>query len=533
MRKRIVIVLYIRISVEDDDSRTGIKNESNSISNQRDLLRGFVEHNPEFEGCEILELCDDGFSGTSMERPGMQDLLQKARAKELDCVIVKDFSRFGRDYITVSDYVDQIFPFLGIRFISVNDGYDSAKMKGRTSGVDIAFRNVIYSYYSKDLSMKVKSGKRTKALKGDFLSSFAPIGYRKDVNDRNQLVVDEDSAGIVRRIFELAGTGMSVRKIAFLLNAKKVPTPSAVKNSQGYYHKWWIGVEGASLWNEQTVRTILRDERYLGKTIYGKRYRPQVGNRRTLKNRKSDWIVAEKQHEPLVTESEFKKAQEHLAEFTEQDIEPSEPLGVSLFTGKLRCGHCGYALIGRSRLTPQYFCRTKYRAAGFGCMEGSIRETEIAEVVLAAIQAYIKTLMDEKALPGTIKNSDRLAGLQKQAAAYQGVCARMDEQKAELYDAMAEEKISRERYLQERDKLSREQAGMVCRLKEAEEQLAELRGKMAAARQGEPKLISYLQTDTLTRQMVVDFVDCVYVYDNKSIHIKWTFSEKGESHEPA
>lgn len=529
MDKRMVIVLYIRISVEDEDSRTGIKNESNSISNQRDMLRGFVEHAPEFEGCEIRELCDDGFSGTSMERPGMQDLLQKARAKELDCVIVKDFSRFGRDYIAVSDYVDQIFPFLGIRFISVNDGYDSAKMKGRTSGVDIAFRNVIYSYYSKDLSMKVKSGKRTKALKGDFLSSFAPIGYRKDVNNRNRLVVDEDGAGIVRRIFELAGTGMSVGEITFLLNAEKVPTPSAVKNSQGYYHKWWIGVEGASLWNEQTVMTILRDERYLGKTVYGKRYRPHVGNRRTLKNRKSDWIVAEKQHEPLVTESEFKTAQEHLAEFTERAIEPSEPSGVSLFTGKLRCGHCGYALIRRSRSIPRYVCRTKYRAPGFGCMEGSVRENEIAEVVLAAIQAYIKMLIDEKPLPATNGNSDRLAKLQKQAAACQGACAGMDEQKAQLYDAMAEGKISRETYQQERDKLSREQAGMTHRLEEAEAQLAKLRDKMAAARQDEPKLISYLQTDALTRQMVVDFVDCIYVYNDKTIHIKWTFSEKGRN----
>ena len=118
MNKTFVIVLYIRVSVEDGDSREGIRDESNSVSNQRDLLRRFIGQSPEFEGCEVMELCDDGFSGTSMERPNMQKLLQKAKAKEIDCIIVKDFSRFGRDYITVSDYVDQIFPFLGIRFIS-------------------------------------------------------------------------------------------------------------------------------------------------------------------------------------------------------------------------------------------------------------------------------------------------------------------------------------------------------------------------------------------------------------------------------
>ncbi len=254
MDKSYVIVLYIRLSVEDEDSRDGVKDESNSVTNQRDLLRRYVESCPEFRGSEIMELCDDGFSGTNMQRPDMQRLLQKAKAKEFDCIIVKDFSRFGRDYITVSDYVDQIFPFLDIRFISVNDGYDSAKMKGKTSGVDIAFRNVIYGYYSKDLSLKVKSGKRTKALKGDYLSPFAPIGYRKDKRNKNQLVVDEDSAGIVRRIFRLAGMGMSTLEITRLFNSEKVPTPSAIKNRQGHYHKWWIGVEGAARNRNTTVR---------------------------------------------------------------------------------------------------------------------------------------------------------------------------------------------------------------------------------------------------------------------------------------
>lgn len=226
MNKTFVIVLYIRISVEDEESREGIRDESNSVSNQRDLLRRFIEQSPEFEGVEVMELCDDGFSDTSMERPNMQKFLQKSKAKEIDCIIVKDFSRFGRDYITVSDYVDQIFPFLGIRFISINDDYDSAKMNGKASGVDIAFRNVIYSYYSKDLSLKVKSGLQTKARKGDFLSPFAPIGYRKDEKDKNRLVADRDSAGIVRRIFELAGAGMTVVEITRLFNAEKVPPPA-------------------------------------------------------------------------------------------------------------------------------------------------------------------------------------------------------------------------------------------------------------------------------------------------------------------
>ena len=166
-------------------------------------------------------------------------------------------------------------------------------------------------------------------------------------------------------------------------------------------------------------------------------------------------------------------------------------------------------------------------------MEGSVRESEIADVVLAAIQAYIKTLMDEKELLLKAGNTDTLASLQKQVTSYQSACAKIDEQKAELYDAMAEEKISREKYRQERDKLSRGQAEMAQRAEAAEAELTELRSKLAAAKQGEPKLIRYLQADALTRQMVVDFVDCVYVYNDKSIHIEWSFSEKGEKNESA
>lgn len=524
MDKAYIIAFYIRISVEDEESREGIRDESNSVSNQRDLLRRYVERCPEFKGCEIMELCDDGFSGANMERPGVRELLQKARKKEIDCIIVKDFSRFGRDYISVSDCVDQIFPFLGIRFISVNDNYDSAKMRGKTSGVDIAFRNVIHSYYSKDLSMKVKSGLRTKALKGDFLSPFAPIGYRKDEKNRNRLVKDEDGAAIVRHIFALAGTGMSVLEITRLFNAENVPTPSTIKNSQGYHHKWWVGVEGVDLWNEMMVIRILRDERYLGKTVYGKRSRSQVGSRSTLKNSRQDWAVVEERHEPLVTVEEFQAAQEYIAQYAERDLKRPN---THLFTDKLRCGHCGYSLIKRSKSTEQFFCRTKYRAEGFGCMDGNIGESEIAEIVLTAIQAYIGVLMEQKSLLVKAGHSDRLAKLQKQVSAFQGACAKINEQKAELYDAVAEEKISKEQYKRERDKLSKKQEDMEHQAKAAETELAELRGRLAAAKQDESKLMRYLQTDTLTRQMVVDFVACIYVYNDKSIHIEWTFSENG------
>ena len=523
-----VIVFYIRISSEDTDNHQNGKVESNSITNQRDLLRKYVEGQQEFKDCTVIELCDDGFSGTNMNRPSMQKLLEMVKAKQVDCIIVKDFSRFSRDYITASDYVDQIFPFLGIRFISLGDGYDSARMNGATSGVDIAFRNVIYGYYSKDLSIKVRSGKLTKAKKGDFLSPFAPIGYCKDKKNKNQLLIDKDTADIVRRIFQMAGMGMTVLQITRLLNAEKVPTPSQLQNSKGNFHKWWNGIEGINLWDSSFVTRILRDERYLGKTVYGKRFRPQVGSYRTLKTSRDNWVVVEKQHEPIVTQEEFSAAQAMLREFVEKDSPCTQ---THLFTDKIRCGECGYALARRKYSVPQYVCNTRRMANGLLCMPGHIKESVIAEIVLAAIHAYIQGLLDEKKLIKKTGKSNKIGRLQQQIAVYRKASSKIDVQKAELYDKKAAEKISREQYLQKRDALSEEQNAIEQEADRLEQELADLKGKVATLEQGDQTLLQYLNATELNRQMVECFVNCIYVFHDTSVQIEWLFERKGADNE--
>lgn len=522
MNKQYVIILYIRISVEDDDMRTDGKNESNSVANQRDLLRAYVENQPEFRDCQIIELCDDGYSGTNMNRPSMTKLLEKVKAKEVDCVIVKDFSRFGRDYLVVSDYVDQIFPFLGIRFISLGDGYDSARMNGKTSGVDIAFCNVIYGYYSRDLSLKVKSGKLTKAKNGDFLSPFAPIGYRKDKKDKNRLVIEPETADIVRRIFCMAGMGISVRQITHLFNAEKIPTPSQLQNQRGNYHKWWSGIEGIDIWNDSMVLRILRDERYLGKVIYGKRHRPEVGNRKTLKSRKEDWIVVENKHEAIISEEEFDMAQANLKEYVKKEYVQAAD---HLFTGKLRCGSCGYALARRSGLTPQYYCDTKYRRDDCGCMEGHIKESEIAEAVLSAIHVFIELLLDEKVLGVKKKTNDRFVKRKAQLDVFKSAYGKFSEQKFELFEEKASGKLSTQQYIKAQENISRQQEDVAQQVERLTEEIADIQRKQEILKESRLSLVEYLQVDMITRQMVIDFVECIYVYGDKKLCIQWEFDE--------
>lgn len=523
MVKVYVILLYIRISVEDLDNHENGKDESNSISNQREMLRKFVESNPEFADCQVIELCDDGYSGTNLNRPAVTKLIEMVKKGQADCVIVKDFSRFGRDYLTVSDYVDQIFPFMGVRFISINDNYDSAKCNGATSGVDMAFRNVIYGYYSQDLSIKVRSGKRTKAENGDFLSPFAPIGYRKSREDKNQLLIEPQGAELVRRIFQMAGAGWTTMQIVRQLNAEQTPTSSAIKNSMGLHHKWWEGIGTNKLWDSNTITNILRDERYLGKNIFGKRVRHVVGSYQTRKQSRNEWIVVDDCHEPIVSTEEFAAANNNLKKYVEKEFSRNT---IHLFSGKLRCGSCGYALTRSSRPTPRFSCVTHRRVVDCHCIKGHLEEKELSDVVLSAIHVYISALLDEKALSHKAEQDGRMPMLKKQFAAIQKNLAGMKEQKAQLYDLFADEEISREGFKKKQELLSLRQKNSEQQLASIQEELSKLEKMLYSAHTQEEELQAYQHMTELTREMVVTLVDCIYVFPDRSIHIQWRFEKE-------
>ena len=170
---------YIRLSSEDDDLRKGGKIESNSVTNQRNLLDAFISRTPELADTSVIEFCDDGWSGKNFERPAVQEMIAQARAGKIQCIVVKDLSRFGRDYLTVGNYISCVFPFLGVRFIAVNDGFDSIRPADIDS-LETSFKTLLYDLYSRDLSRKVRKAKRFRAQRGDFLSPFAPYGFIKD-----------------------------------------------------------------------------------------------------------------------------------------------------------------------------------------------------------------------------------------------------------------------------------------------------------------------------------------------------------------
>ena len=223
---------YFRLSVEDGDVISDdAKAESDSISHQRELVTRYVRDKQLYPAVQILEFVDDGYSGTNFDRPAVKEMLSLVREGKICCIIVKDLSRFGRNYLEVGDYLEQIFPFMGVRFIAINDGYDSNDHIGTTGGIEIAFKSLLYDMYSKDLSEKMRSSLLVRRKRGEFIGPRAPFGYQFSEN-KKVLAVDEVAAQYVRRIFGLACEGYGTGKIAQILNKEKMPTPGWYKNQE-------------------------------------------------------------------------------------------------------------------------------------------------------------------------------------------------------------------------------------------------------------------------------------------------------------
>ena len=222
--------IYLRLSKEDGDVAAGGRPESNSISNQKDLIMDYVGKHPKIHVHSVR--VDDGYSGVDFNRPNFQQMLDDIRTGSVDCVIVKDLSRFGRNYIEAGRYIEKIFPMMGVRFIAVTDGYDSLNNAGG-SEMMVPFKNLINDAYSRDISIKIRSNLEVKRKRGEYIGAFVSYGYRKSEEDKNRIVVDEYAAGVVKDIFRMKLLGMSQQAIADTLNEKGILPPLAYKNSIG------------------------------------------------------------------------------------------------------------------------------------------------------------------------------------------------------------------------------------------------------------------------------------------------------------
>lgn len=289
------IALYMRLSQEDKDVDNNLKSESNSITNQRALLWQYIKNHSEFSNQDVEEYIDDGFTGTNFDRPKFHELIAAVMYGNISCVIVKDFSRLGRNYLETGNYLEKVFPMCQVRFISINDFFDSSSFKGETGVLTLEVKNLMNALYSRDISQKVTSAMNIRAAEGQYMAAFTPYGYIKDPSDKHRLIIDEVAAAVVREIFQWAADGVKKGDIAKRLNDRGEPTIIEHMNMVGVNKRSFRPKE-KKLWSITTIRDTLKNEVYIGTTVWNKTRRVTTGSTRCVKNPKSEWQRIENTH---------------------------------------------------------------------------------------------------------------------------------------------------------------------------------------------------------------------------------------------
>ena len=386
--------IYVRLSKEDGDVATAGKRESNSISNQKDLIKNFLKDKKDI--VVVSERVDDGYSGSNFERPAFQMMLEDIKKGIVDCVVVKDLSRFGREYIDAGKYIERLFPALGVRFIAVNDHYDSLEGKSQADEIVIPFKNLINDAYCRDISIKIRSHLEVKRKNGEYIGAFTPYGYQKDSDNKNKLVIDAYAAGIVKEIYRMKLSGMSQTAIANALNKQGVLSPMEYKHSLGIRIQDNFKTHEQAEWSAMSVKRILENEVYTGTLVQGKRTTPNHKVKKLMKKPETDWVRIEKNHEAIVSEREFALVQRLLGIDTRTS--PNEEKVYPL-SGLVVCGDCGAMMIKRDvpaggKVYAYYICSR--HAATKACAAHRIPMGKLEETVLELVKIHIENILDMK-----------------------------------------------------------------------------------------------------------------------------------------
>lgn len=515
-RKIYKTAAYVRLSVEDSG-----KPGADTIEGQKALLTSFIENKSDMELVALF--CDNGRTGTDFERPDFLRMMEQVKQGQIHCIVVKDLSRFGRDYLVVGNYISRVFPFLGVRFIAVNDGFDSSRPQDIDS-LDTSFKTLIYDLYSRELSGKVKNAKRMRAEKGLFLSPFAPYGYVKDPEDKNRLIIDDEAADIVRKIFALTADGVKPTEIAAMLNREGIPTPMLHKRAAGCSRDRWPSIHDENFWTQGNIFKILRDERYIGKCVYGKRERDMVGNWHTVRKSKSDWIVVDETHEGIVSKELFEQVASRMKEYKEFVPSSSErnPL-----RRKVICGTCGFAMSLSNTKNAKYHCRTSHLETGFDCTSEGILQADIHEMVVTLIRTYASYAVSLEHL--LLLQKERIQAEKKQArrelAVLQSRRNQFEKSLQDLYEKLIDGTIDKETYLSQK-------ASNQAQMQELTDKMDRLeKSSQTSPEQGGAfieKYKEYTELETLTAEIANDVVKRVTVYKDGGIEIELALRDELE-----
>lgn len=511
------VALYIRLSKEDES-----EGPSESVTNQKSLLEDFVKKNR----LSVYDTyIDDGWSGTNFDRPDFQRMIGDIEAKKVNMVITKDLSRLGRDYIMTGHYMERYFPEKRVRYISLLDGIDTGV---ESSANDITpFRAIMNDMYAKDISKKIKSVKRDKQRKGQFIGGKPMYGYKMHPTEKNKIIIDEEVAPIVRRIFAMALSGVSCRQIATTLNEEGVLTPAV-------YCGWNMGRKGpyAGLWSSERISEMLQNETYIGNMVQGRTVKISYKSKKCLRQARENWVVVEGTHEPLIDAEIFQKVQ-MLVNSRKRTKSRTYDF---LLRGLIFCHECGYplAVINRKNAAGEerlfFICRTYQRFTKAGvCTCHSIKEKTVTDAVLAKVREVCEAYLDPaKLLPiakEAISNADKASCAE---AEIQSLHSKIDSLTANL-DKMYMDKLSG---ILSDDDFQRIYLKAKAQRSQLENQLKTLEQEKEAPVSKDDRakelVQRFLESVPTNRELLFSLIERVELSEDKQIFIKFRFRQLNE-----
>lgn len=516
-----ITALYERLS-RDDEMASG---DSNSIIHQKQMLEAYAAQHG-FTNC--VHYTDDGYTGTNTDRPQFQALMKELRTGAINVLVTKDFSRCHRDYTQMGNYLECVFPFLGVRYISINDGYDSDDYKGVTSGMDVVLRNIIYEAYSKDLSIKTITAKMIMMKQGKYIGSFAPYGFQFHPTVRNRLMIDEEAASVVRRIFEMTLQGIGSTAVARRLNSEGILTPGAYFRMKHPGSNRFRKASEKNGWTAASVLNILHQYEYTGALVGRKRYKASLHEKRTVPQDKADWIIYEGAHDAIISKADFDRAQEIIRQ------RPGRSKGAPQeypLKGLLKCGNC-HRTLSRIHSSAGYYyyrCTKSVTDEASDCPKGKLfSEKEIEDIVFRAITQMLAVCQERKKEKSSLMLTRReriaacVAELQKLGQEQE----RHKQEKLRAYENYSGGALTKDAYLKQRAEIDSKISAIKNKQENQEQLLAELeRLAFQDKAQEDDVFTSYAGATELTAELAGTFIREILVSSPTEIEIVWKFRD--------
>lgn len=514
--------VYCRLSSEDGSDR-----ESMSIGNQKALLCDYVKR----QGWEIHDVyIDDGYSGTNFDRPDFQRMIADIEQGKVDLVIVKDLSRLGRNYIMCGQFTEIYFPERHVRFIALNDGVDTLH---QSSSMDITpFKHILNDMYAKDISTKIKSTLHAKAKRGEYLGALDPYGYLRDPADKHKLIINEETAPIVRRMFEMAAAGMGARSIATTFNDEGILSPAEYTRFRKHDPARDGEFVRKGYWNQTYLRFILHNEMYLGSMVQGRMATPSYRSKRCETLPKEDWIVVPNMHEPIVTQELFDEVQKRIRARKKTIVAREEPF---LFAGLFYCEDCGSSMRQHTAGSKyvHFVCAKHHRVGKIACSSHYINYDVFYQIVLEDIRRNAKLFAEDydRAVADLMKQ--RCADEQKQTDKMKHELAEAQKRLAELdvklrraYEDNLSGKLPDHIFTMFISNYDEEKAALRNTIAELEKSLARVRNAQTDIERFAELIQKYTSFEKLDRFMLHELIDRITIWETPGMGRKQKGKEK-------